>query len=85
MKFLSVDVNEVVSLGSRTHKWDAELQEFINSEAKEIEVVDDTGSFKDYNSLAVSIKSTIARNQYNIRCFTKKSRVFIVKPESVLY
>lgn len=61
------------------------LEEFIKSDLPEVEVVDDQAEYKDCWSLSNVIRVSINRYGYNLQVMTRNSRVYILKPESVLY
>lgn len=85
MKFVKVNVEEVQQRAYKTTKWMGYLEEFIKSDLPEVEVVDDQAEYKDCGSLSNSIRVSINRYGYNLQVMTRNSRVYILKPASVLY
>lgn len=85
MKFVPVNVEELNSRNYKESKWMAYLDEFVRSTATEVEVVDDLCEYNGATSLRSSVNSAVKRFGYNIQCMTRKGRVILAKPGSVLY
>lgn len=85
MKFEKVNVEEVKALRFKKTKWMSYLDAFANSDAKEIELVDDQNEYKNAYSMVSSIRASIERFDYAIRVISVRGHVYLAKPSSVLY